>query len=111
MKLKLSGVPLAIPAPHLDGSAQVVVPLDETLQPWLVSSDLALPGLYGKGSPCLPVAESHLLAGVAATGPTVTAPYPRSGPEMIAFWFIRKAMACRKYSCLKIAAWSESLDW
>ena len=85
MKLKLSALPLAIPAPHLVGSAQVVVPPGVTVQPWLVSSDLALVGLYGNGSPCLPVDESHLLVGVAATGPTVTAPYPRSGPEMIAF--------------------------
>ena len=100
-----------IPGPHLAGSAQVVTPFGATVQPWLASRLLALPGLYGNGSPCRPVAESHLVTGVAATGPTVTAPYPRSGPRTMADWFIRYAMAWRKYSCLKMAAWSEIVDW
>ena len=78
-----------IPGPHLAGSVQVSVPFGTTVQPWLVSRLLALAGLYGNGSPFRPVADSHLVAGVAATGPTVTAPYPRSGPAMIAAWFIR----------------------
>ena len=52
-----------------------------------------------------------MVVGVAATGPTVSAPYPRSGPEIIAFWFIMYCSACRKYSCLKMAPWSPMLDW
>src|SRR6202050_1809753 len=47
--VKLSAVPLVIPAPQSPAAepalAQVVGPLDATLQPWLVSSDLALDGL------------------------------------------------------------------
>ena len=27
------------------------------VQPWLVSSDFAIVGLYGNGSPCFPVAD------------------------------------------------------
>src|ERR1700730_5188186 len=104
MKSKLSGVPAVIPGPHLAASVQVVVPFGTTVQPWLVSRLLAWPGLNGNGSPFRPVADSHLVAGVAATGPTVTAPYPRIGPLMIAAWFIRHASAWRKYSCLMTAA-------
>src|SRR5258707_6626292 len=111
MKLKLSGVPAVIPGPHLAASVQVVVPFGTVVQPWLVSRLLAWPGLNGNGSPFRPVAESHLVAGVAATGPTVTAPYLRSGPLMIAASFIRYASACRKYSCLMTAAWSETVEW
>src|SRR5579863_7912739 len=46
-KLKLSGVPLVMPGPHLAGSVQVVVPFGTTVQPWLASTVLALPGSYG----------------------------------------------------------------
>src|SRR5579871_6098980 len=54
-RLKLSAWPFFTPAPHSDGLAQVELPLGTTVQPWLVSSCLALAGLYGNGSPCLPV--------------------------------------------------------
>ena len=45
MKLKLSPVPAVIPEPHLDASEQVVTPFGLTVQPWLASRLLALPGL------------------------------------------------------------------
>src|SRR5215469_15495202 len=107
-KLKLSPLPLVTPVPHLAGSAQVDTPFGVTVQPWLASRALAFAGSYGYGSPCLPLADRNEVAGVAAIGPTVGSPYPRSGPLMIAFWSIRYAIACRKYSCLKMAAWSET---
>src|SRR5260370_38314830 len=100
MKWKLSGVPAVIPGPHLAASVQVVVPFGTTVQPWLVSRLLAWPRLNGNGSPFRPVADSHLVAGVAATGPTVPVPYPRTGPALSASWVIMYPTAWRKYSCL-----------
>src|SRR5215472_18986642 len=100
-----------MPVPHLAGSVHVDVPFGTTFQPWLASRALALLGSYGYGSPCLPLADRNGVNGVAATGPIVGSPYPRSGPLMSACWFIRYAITCRKYSCLKMAAWSEIDDW
>src|ERR1700685_4058111 len=56
-RVKESAWPCLTPAPHLAGSVQVVVPPGTTFQPFAVSSDFALVGLYGHGSPCLPVAD------------------------------------------------------
>src|SRR5579863_6028997 len=53
-KLKVSAWPCFTPVPHSEGSVQVVLPFATTFQPWLVSRSLALVGLYGNGSPCLP---------------------------------------------------------
>src|SRR5580704_14252777 len=53
-RLKVSAWPCFTPVPHSDGLVQVVLPLLTTFQPWLVSRSLALVGLYGNGSPCLP---------------------------------------------------------
>src|SRR5215469_7584851 len=58
-RLKVSAWPCLMPAPHSDGLVQVVEPLSTTFQPWLVSRSLALVGLYGNGSPCLPVADRN----------------------------------------------------
>src|SRR5215472_19103700 len=114
-RLKLRAVPAVIPAPQYPGAVpgftQVVVPFGTTFQPLLASRSLALPGLYGYGSPALPLPDSQLVTGAAPTGPTVTFPYPRSGPASTAPWFIMYASACRKYSCLMIAAWSPIEDW
>ena len=56
-----------MPAPHcpapVPGSAQLVMPFGTTFQPWLVSSSLALVGLYGNGSPCWPCADRYDVAG------------------------------------------------
>ncbi len=46
--------PAWTPGPHLAGVVQVVEPLATTFQPLLVSSCLAMDGLYGNGSPALP---------------------------------------------------------
>src|ERR1700735_1319442 len=78
-KVKLSALPLAIPGPHLAGSAQVVTPPGFTVQPLLDSSALALAMLNGYGpSPDLvsarPVGDRNLLSGVFPTGPTVGSP-------------------------------------
>src|ERR1700735_3117886 len=78
-KLKLRVLPLAIPGPHLAGSVQLVVPPGATVQPWLVSSALALAMLNGNGPTsdavcALPAGDRSLLTGVLPTGPTVGAP-------------------------------------
>src|ERR1700733_3717731 len=93
-KTKLRGLPAVIPGPHLAGSAQVLVPPGTTFQPWLVSSALALAMLNGNGptpeaSCALPSDDRNGVVGVLPTGPTVGTPYPRSGPSITAFWFVR----------------------
>src|SRR5215469_7104318 len=70
-KLNTSWWPLLIPGPQRLGSWQVVTPLGTTFQPWLASSALALSGLYGNGSPCLPWGDRYCVAGYVPTGPTV----------------------------------------
>src|SRR5579871_5417589 len=62
-RLKVSGWPCLTPGPHLDGVWQVVEPLGTTCQPLLLSSDEALVGLYGNGSPCLPLADRYCVDG------------------------------------------------
>src|ERR1700685_2916918 len=44
-RVKESGWPCLMPAPHLAGSVQVVVPFGTTVQPLLVSRSFALVGL------------------------------------------------------------------
>src|SRR5258708_2800535 len=110
-RLKVRPVPLVMPGPHRLGVTQVDTPFGTTFQPLLASRLLAWPGSYGNGSPCLPLAESHEVTGALPTGPTVRFPYPRSGPDSTAAWFIMYASASRKYSCLMIAAGSETEDW
>src|ERR1700678_3656578 len=85
-RVKESAWPCLMPAPHLVGSVQVVVPPATTVQPLLESSCFALVGLYGHGSPCLPVGDRYLtpLSGSVPTGPTVARPYPLSGPLITA---------------------------
>src|SRR5271156_6355222 len=78
-RLKLRALPLAIPGPHLAGSAQVVVPPGTTVQPWLDSSALALAMLNGyapvpASTSALPAGDRNLLTGVLPTGPTVGSP-------------------------------------
>src|SRR4051794_21536619 len=90
-----------MPGPHRVGLVQVLTPPGLMLQPWLDSSCCAFAGLYGKESPCLPLADRKF-AGVLGTGPTVGTPYPLSGPSMMACWFIRYWKAWRKYVCRKI---------
>src|SRR5262245_54471214 len=49
----LNGVPAGIPAPHsldaVPGFTHVDCPFGTTFQPWALSSDTALDGLYGNG--------------------------------------------------------------
>jgi len=45
MKLKLSPLPLVMPGPHRLRLLHVLTPFGFTVQPWLVSRLLALPGL------------------------------------------------------------------
>src|SRR5258706_9239040 len=113
--VKLSVEPAVTPAPQsraaVPGFTQVDVPFGTIFQPLLASRVFALPGLNGNGPPALPWDDSHVVAGEAPTRPTVALPYPRSGPASTAPWFIIYASACRKYSCLMIAAWSPIEDW
>src|SRR5215472_17413940 len=102
--------PDLIPAPHLAGSVQVVLPLGTTCQPWLVSRALAAEGSYGNGLPDLSDGDRYGVRGLLPTGPTVSVPYPRSGPLMMASWFIRFSSAARKYCCWMMGP-LPVLDW
>src|SRR5262249_17561248 len=61
--VELSACPCLTPGPHSAGWTQVVVPLGTTCQPWLLSSSLALAGLYGNGSPCWPFGDRYWVDG------------------------------------------------
>jgi hypothetical protein len=69
--VNFSCAPLLIPAPHLDGSVQVMTPAC-SVQPWLVNSAFAAAMSNGYG-PCPPLAVStegtYWLFGWVGTGP------------------------------------------
>src|SRR5580693_6842375 len=73
-RVKLMPCPFLTPGPHRLGLAHVDTPLGATVQPWLVSTDLALAGSYGKAWPALPLGDKNAVGGVSDTGPTVSVP-------------------------------------
>src|SRR6516162_4441290 len=89
--------PCVIPAPHLAGSVQVITP-PVIVQPWLVSSVLALAGLNGYG-PWLLLAfwlsGTHWLAGRLGTAPLFGTAYPRQIAVLSPGWSITISSACR----------------
>src|ERR1700735_4390207 len=113
-RVKESCWPCLMPGTHAVGLEDDETPpgvvQPEMAHPWLVSSDFALVGLYGNGSPFIPVADRKGVTGSLPTGPTVGTPYPFSGPAITAAWFITSWSASRKYSCLMIGP-LPVVDW
>src|SRR5262245_38884159 len=102
--LNASCWPCLIPAPHLDGSVQVITPL-VNVQPWLVSRFFAFAMLNGYGPWLLLVFSMsgvHWLGVPDGTGPPCGTAYPRQIAVASPGWSITICSACRMYSCLNI---------